>query len=146
MALVSYATVWDEQVAGIRQALRMMPEGALLILSDSVAAIKPIVNAADMGSARTRDLREVADMIGERQGMGHSVRLGWVKAHVGIEGNEVVDAIAKGGCRAPLCPVIMEGGIRDWWHSAWQEERCVAGAGMGRVVRWGRKAVRLYSQ
>ena len=76
VALGSCATVWDGEVAGIRQALRIMPEGDLLVLSDSKAAIQAVVKAARLGMASTRDLREVVDMVGERGKVGHAVRFG----------------------------------------------------------------------
>lgn len=38
------------EIAGVRQALRMMPDGDLLVLSDSKAALaSSIVNAAKAG-------------------------------------------------------------------------------------------------
>ena len=39
VAVGSIATVWDGEVAGIRQALRMAPEVDMLVLSDSTAAM-----------------------------------------------------------------------------------------------------------
>ena len=38
----SIATVWDGEVAGIRQALRMAPDVDMLVLSDSTAALRAI--------------------------------------------------------------------------------------------------------
>ena len=47
VAVGSIATVWDGEVAGIRQALRMAPDVDVLVLSDSTAALQAIKRAAD---------------------------------------------------------------------------------------------------
>ena len=43
VAVGSIATVWDGEVAGIRQALRIAPEVDMLVLSDSKGALQAIV-------------------------------------------------------------------------------------------------------
>ena len=63
MALGSYATIWDGKISGIRQSLRMIPDGDLLILSYSIAANQPLVGAASLGVARTRDMRVVVYLV-----------------------------------------------------------------------------------
>ena len=68
VAVGSIATVWDGEVAGIRQALRMAPDGDLLVLSDSMAALQAIKRAAEGGRGRSRDLVEVLDE-GSRRSM-----------------------------------------------------------------------------
>ena len=59
IAVGSIATVWDGEVAGIRQALRMAQEVDMLVLSDSTAALQAIKRAAHDGRGRTSDLVEV---------------------------------------------------------------------------------------
>ena len=53
VAVGSIAAVWDGEVAGIRQALRMASEVDMLVLSDSTAALQAIVRAARSGWVAT---------------------------------------------------------------------------------------------
>ena len=145
VAVGSIATVWDGEVAGIRQALRMAPEVDMLVLSDSMAALQAIVRAARSGRGRTRDLVKVVDEVGRRRLLGLSIRFGWVKAHKGIDGNERGDLMAKAGCRESLLPQVMEGGVRAYWKDVRSRERAQRGLESGRVVRWDRRAVLRYT-
>ena len=104
VAVGSIATVWDGEVAGIRQALRMAAEVDMLVLSYSTAALQAIVRAAGRGRGRTGDLVEVVDEVGRRGLLELSTQFGWVKAHTGIDGNERADLMAKAGCRESLLP------------------------------------------
>ena len=76
IAVGSIATMWDGEVAGIRQALRMAAEVDLLVLSDSTATLRAIKRAADRGRGRFRDLVEVVDEVGRRAMGGLSTRFG----------------------------------------------------------------------
>ena len=145
VAVGSVATVWDGEVAGIRQALRMAPEVDMLVLSDSTTALQAIVRAARSGRGRTRDLVEVVDEVGRRSLLGLSTRFGWVKAHAGIDGNERADLMAKAGCRESILPQVTEGGVRAYWKDVRNGERAQRGLGYGRVVRWDRRAVLRYT-
>ena len=100
------ATVWDGEMVGMRLALESLPVAPVLLLSDSPAAISAVCNAVASGWARTADLRAVADAIGEWDNRGVPLRLAWVKAYVGVAGNERPDEMANGVAR-PL-------GIHKW--------------------------------
>ena len=88
VAIGDIATVWDGEVAGIGQALKMAPKVNILVLSDSTAVLQAIKRAACSGRGPSRDLVEVVDEVGRLSLMGLSTRFGWVKAHVSIDGNE----------------------------------------------------------
>ena len=141
VAVGNIATVWDGEVAEIRQALRMAPEVDVLVLSDSTAALQAIKHTARDGRGRSRDLVEVMDQVGRLCRMGLSTRFGWVKAHVGIDGNEKADRMAKTGCRESLLPQVTEGGVKAYWKEVRGRERAQRGLGSGQVVRWNRTAV-----
>ena len=145
VAVGSIATVWDREVAGIRQALRMAPDVDVQVLSDSTAAWRAVKQAADRGRGRSRELVEVVDEIGSRITKGLNTEFGWVKAHVGIDGNERADLMAKAGCRESLLPQVTEGGVRAYWKDVRSRERAQRGLGSGRVVRWNRRAILRYS-
>ena len=144
------ATVWDGEVCGVRGALEDAPsETNILILSDSQAAIAAVKKACRTGKASTRDLKIVMEGIREKQfRLGHNtVSFGWVKAHNEIHGNEEADWLAKEATNLyPKDPQITEGGLKQAWKRMREEERRVKGAGMGRVVKWNRKARVAYVQ
>ena len=72
---------------------------------------------------------------------------GWVKAHNEVCGNEKADQLAKHATTLyPEDPQITEGGLKQAWKRMREEERRVKGAGMGRVVKWNRKARVAYVQ
>ena len=88
VAIGDIATVWDGEVAGIGQALKMAPKVNILVLSDSTAVLQAIKRAACSGRGPSRDLVEVVDEVGRLSLMGLSTRFRRVKAHVGIDGNK----------------------------------------------------------
>ena len=135
VAAGNIATVWDRGVAGIRQALRMAPEVDILVLSDTTAALQADKRAARTGHGRSRDLVEVIDKVGRRSLMDLSTGFGWVKAHVGLNGNERADLMAKAGCRESLLLQVTERGVRAYWKDVRSREKAQQGLGSGRVVR-----------
>ena len=135
------ATVWDGEIAGMRLALESLPVAPLLVLSDSEAALAAVRNAASTGVARTADLRRGVDLVGEWALAGAELRFGWVKAHVGVQGNERADALAKAGCEKDGPAWVTECGVRALWKRLRSGERSVAGLGAGRVSGWGRREV-----
>lgn len=94
----SVAAVWDEEVAGIQQALRLTLDVSVLVLLNSKPAQLGIRQAAKSGHGRTRDLVEVVDEVGRRTGMGLDIWFWLVKAHIGIWVNECAELMAKTGC------------------------------------------------
>ena len=93
--------------------------------------------AGTRGKACTRGLAEVVCLISEIEDeCGEKlVSLAWVKAHVGIGGNEGADAEAKEAARVRGGRAVTEGGIQAWTKEVRKEERVVRGFGLGRVVR-----------
>ena len=77
-----------------------------------------------------------------------AVRLGWVKSHVKIKGNEEIDKRAKLGANEEDSKflVIREGGLKEEWKSMRKKQRCVRGTEEERVVIWKRKARVSYDQ
>ena len=145
VAVGNITTVWDGKVAGIRQVLRMAQDVDLLILSDSTAVLLAIKQAAKGGRGRFRDLVEVVDEVGRRSMRGLSMQFRWVKAHVGVDGNERADLLAKAGCRESLLPQVTDGGVWAYWKDVPSRGRAQRGLGSGRVVRWNRRAVLRYT-
>ena len=124
----------------------MAPEVDILVLSDSTAALQTIKRAAYSGRGCYRDLVDVVDEVGRRSLMGLKMRFGWVKAHVGIDGNERADLMGKAGCRESLLPQVTEGGVRAYWNNVCGRERAKQGLGSGRVVQWNRRAILRYTE
>ena len=143
------ATVWDGEIAGLEGALRMVGSTPVLLLTDSRAAIQAVQKAGKRGIARTRGLVEVVRrlaVIDEEHGGGSAI-LEWVKAHVGISGNERGDGQAKRAAEGRGGTAVTEGGIRAGCKEKRRQERVVPGFGSGRVVRWtSRYAITAFSQ
>ena len=115
-AVGTRATVWDGEIEGIKEAIRHYTAGPSLILSDSQAAIKAVVKAGKRGRARTAALKEAIKGIAEKQqregGNEKVVMLAWIKAHIGIYGNERADQIAKEESVHQGGNKVTEGGIK----------------------------------
>ncbi|KAF8416447.1 hypothetical protein EV426DRAFT_686075 [Tirmania nivea] len=138
------AMVWDGEMAGIRGNLeRAEGDKEILILSDSQAAIMSLVKAGKRGRARTHDIKRIMSRLSSAT---TKIHFGWVKSHIGIEGNERADTLAKAGAQKRGVHIITEGGIRQWYKEMCRRERKVFGYGLGRVVRWNRRAVVNYSR
>jgi len=133
IGLGKMATVWNGEVAGFRGALTHAPKDRkLLILSDSQAAITAMKQAGRLGKARTSHLRWVVNEIGRRKReLGEdAVSLGWVKAHVGIHGNEKADELAKEGAeKTPNKTWITETGMGQEEEGGEMRERDRDGKG-----------------
>jgi len=150
VTLGKIATVWDGEVYGVREALEDAPSDSnVLILSDSQAAIAAVKKAGRTGKARTRDFKILMEGIRERQSrLGpNTVSFGWVKAHNELLDNEEADWLAKEATNLyPEDPQITEEGLKQTWKRMREEERRVKGAGIGRVVKWNRRARVAYLQ
>ena len=143
------ATVWDGEIAGLEGALRMVGNAPVLLLTDSRAAIQAVQKAGKRWVARTRGLAEVVRRLAaiDKEHSGGSATLGWVKAHVGIAGNERADELAKLAAEGRNGMAVTEGGIRADCKQRRRQERVMQGFGSGRVVRWSsRYAITAFGQ
>ena len=108
-------------------------------------------NAGKTGKARSKHLQRTVNMIAEVKRGGGEVKIGWVKAHMNILGNEAADVLAKHateGVPSDDHEKWMSGaGIRQWAKQ--RKRRYLEGDGgedavIGRAMRWRRKAVTNY--
>ena len=137
-AVGTRGTVWDGEIEGIKEAIRHCIAGPILILLDSQAAIKAMVKAGKRGRARTAALKDAIKGIAEKQqregGNEKAVILAWIKAHIGINGNERADQMAKEASVHQGGNKVTEGGIKAVWQETRRNERRVEGFGKGRVI------------
>ena len=98
-------------------------------------------NGRKQGKARTRSLVNIMQEIKSRQDVHgeKAVVFGWVKAHIGISGNEEVDALGTEESEVPSRP-ITEGGLKAAWKELRWKGTCVKGTGEGKIIEWSRKA------
>ena len=111
-------TVWDGEFAGMAEGLAsLLRGGRVLILADSKAAIAAVKRQGGQEKPGPEHLQEVVNE--KRSGKGEGgVRLGWVKAHMGILESEAADVFAKQAAEGvPLVDHetwMSGGGIRQW--------------------------------
>ena len=124
-------------------------EDMLLILTDSMAAKATAINLSSGAAPRSHIECEIKAALHRRQALSLDTGISWVRAHIGIRGNELADQHATfqsfldeiSGARR----TATEGGIRRIAKEARAGERSVAGYGKGSKVQWGRRALAAYT-
>ena len=114
-----------------------------MILADSMAAIQAVKKAGKTGKATSGELVRVMKQVRKR-GKG-IVRFAWVKAHVGIPGNERADQTAKFYTKVVGPEVLTEGGIKQQLTAKRKAERAQVGWGKRRVAGWSWRAATRYT-
>ena len=142
------ATVWDGEVTSMKMGLKAAGniDDKVVILSDSKVAIQAVINAGRRGKARTRDLAQLGNEIRSRQSLygPDNVTVGWVKAHVCIEGNERADEMAKMGAAKEGRNHVTEGGLRQWEKARRRDNRVKNGH--LDATKWDRHTASTYTQ
>ena len=118
----------------------------MIIRSDSKAAIQAVINAGRRGKARTKDLVQLGNEIHNRQSLygPDNVTVGWVKAHVGIEGNERADEMPNMGLAKEGRNHVTEGGLWQWEKARRRDNR-VKGGHLD-ATKWDRHTASTYTQ
>lgn len=130
--LGTYPTVFQAEIMAIFAAAEKLVEyahlGSIVIHSDSQAALMALDNSIVKATTVMATMIRL-DELSSKQ----TVKLSWIKAHVGIPGNEKADQLAKAGSEMishepePIIPVPLrelKQSIRDEtdkrWKSRWQ--------------------------
>ena len=99
--LANYNTVFQAEVVAIKSAAEWLLENPndsaeIHLYSDSQAALKALLSCT-MSSKLVISTAQALDLLGRTK----QVKLHWVKAHVGLPGNERADTLAKRGALNP---------------------------------------------
>ena len=89
------ASVFQAEILAIHRAAEMLLDQSsktIVLKSDSQSALRALTNKTIKSSL----VKECADTL-NKLAANNTVRLQWVKAHIGIHGNEKADAAAKQG-------------------------------------------------
>ena len=128
--LESYCTVYQSELLELRQAIRQTMEGDRFwncdILSDSRSSLDAIANPRSTHPL----VNDISLNLAQATASGGNIELWWVRAHVGITGNERADELAKQAAlykksaadydRFPLS--FAKRMIRQRTLDAWQQE------------------------
>ena len=131
-------TVADSERRGVLKAL-LSDKDMLLILTDSMAAKATAINLSKGAAPRSQIERNTKAALHRREALSLDTGISWVRAHIGIRGNELADQHATyqsflgeiSGARR----TATEGGIRQIAKEARANERLVAGYGKGGRVQ-----------
>ena len=125
------ASVFQAEVLAINRAADMLLDQrhkTIVFKSDSQSALRALTNKTIKSSL----VKDCADTL-NKLAVNNTVRLQWVKAHIGIHGNEKADAAAKQGARSyalgcePWLPVshnklnkMVSAILTQKWQDRWQ--------------------------
>ncbi|GFX00545.1 RNase H domain-containing protein [Trichonephila clavipes] len=91
----NFCSVFRSELIAIRRGLQCVAQledrfQEIWILTDSRASIQHLANLGDIGDQTSLDILSLHDL-----SSGHSIHFQWIPSHVGIEGNERVDFLAR---------------------------------------------------
>ena len=84
------STVADSERRGVLEALQT-DDDMLLILTDSMAAKATAINLAKGAAPRSQFERDIKAALRRREALSLDTGISWVRAHIGIRGNELAD-------------------------------------------------------
>nr|XP_037877551.1 uncharacterized protein LOC119631127 [Bombyx mori] len=116
LVLPSFCTVYQAELLALcvatKEAMTIRAR-TFGVYSDSMAALQTIQNYSCLHPLAVQARENIKRISRE----GKTIRLHWIKAHVGLEGNERADELQRGGCRYQT-----QTGLRpmpDCIHQAW---------------------------
>ena len=124
------SSIYSAELHGLIMALREVLNSRsqrFMICSDSLSGLQSISNL-ELRNPLVLKVLEVHHRVVER---GKSVRFCWVPGHVGIQGNEDADTVAKAGLNEPLGDVrvpytdvtpIVNRSVRRVWQTNWNDQ------------------------
>ena len=110
--LPTIATIFTAELHGLSKTLRIANEAQstnITIFSDSQSAIASLIKDKTENTLKQKILRQVDDL---RQ-VGKKIAFSWVPGHVGAEGNEWADKLAKRASKN--VPQLILIPYRDWY-------------------------------
>ena len=121
----------------------------LLILTDSMAAKATAIHLSLGAAPRSQIEKDIKAALHRRDSLKLDTGISWVRAHIGIKGNELADQHATfqsfRGEIAGATRTATEGGIRRIGKEARASERAVKSFGLGGKVLWKRRALAAYT-
>ena len=132
--LPDFATVFQAEVLAIREAVKFLPNlppSAKFIKFhvDSQATLLAL-NNAELSSLL---ILQVTQMLKNLPSRLHPPTFAWTRAHVGTEGNELADSLAKEGCQStnlivipqPKCALKnrLQSEFTSLWNTRWQNNK-----------------------
>jgi len=144
-------SVVSSELFAIKEALNIIyreAQGKYVIFTDSLSAVQSILCKSPANSEITREIKQkLVEVINK----GSIVKIQWIKAHCGIEGNEIADKTAKLGHEndrsvryslnhADLL-LSLKKGVVELWDKYWKD--MVYRTGRGTYLRDMRDNLRL---
>ena len=104
-SLPDYCSVFQAELLALKKALEFLlekwPSISVRIYSDSLSSLMAIQDR----NSDTPMVIQIQDILVQLRRLGMAVKLSWVKAHIGIDGNERADQLAK-SCLTPEAEMV----------------------------------------
>ncbi|XP_026476392.1 uncharacterized protein LOC113382043 [Ctenocephalides felis] len=96
--LPEFISIYSAELIAIREAVRiakMNKYKKTMILTDSLSCVNKLEKFMNTIEFEEKIYFEILNDIEIITGMGNNINIGWVQGHIGVEGNEKADELAK---------------------------------------------------